>query len=104
MPISCVKPFITETIMIMAMAPTTIPAIEIPDIMLIIFCFFLETRYLLAIKNGKFKVVSVGNYSKNLHFQQVVDVFNIVQTVVDVKLKIRNYAQAFSNLSTKFSP
>lgn len=43
------------------MVPTTTPDKEIPDIMLIIFCFFFENKYRFAIKKGKFKrIIFVG--------------------------------------------
>jgi hypothetical protein len=37
-----------------ARVPTIIPAIEIHDMMLMIFCFFFETKYRFAINRGKF--------------------------------------------------
>jgi len=37
------------------MVPTIIPPTEIAEIILIIFCFFFETRYRFAMKNGRFK-------------------------------------------------
>jgi hypothetical protein len=43
--------------MIKAIVPITIPPTDIADIMLTIFCFFFETKYLRAIKSGKFKLV-----------------------------------------------
>ncbi len=38
------------------MVPTIIPATEMAEIMLMMFCFFLENKYRSAMKSGKFNL------------------------------------------------
>jgi hypothetical protein len=57
---------------IIAMVATAIPHTDIKEITLIALCDFLENKYLLAIKSGKFKVNS-------LIVQQSVDIFYIIK-------------------------
>jgi hypothetical protein len=43
--------------MINAMVPTATPTMEMMEITLMKFFFFLETKYFLAMNRGRFKVV-----------------------------------------------
>ena len=48
------KPLKTERTTISAIVPTATPKMEIAEIRLMVFCDFFASKYLLAMKNGKF--------------------------------------------------
>ena len=67
------------------MVPVMIPNTEIAEIILIIFCFFFETRYRRAINSGKFKTAKfIEVFISGM--DQFVNVINIIEAVVDKKL------------------
>jgi hypothetical protein len=55
--IKILNPLKTESTITSAIVPTMIPPTEMAEMMLMIFCFFFETKYLLAMNNGKFNVL-----------------------------------------------
>jgi hypothetical protein len=48
------KPLNTDSTITKAIVPTATPSIEIMEMMLIKFFFFLDRKYLLAMKYGRF--------------------------------------------------
>jgi hypothetical protein len=68
--------------------------------MLIIFCFFFETKYLFAMNSGKFKVLCFEikriiqlKIEYGLRFYEFIDVVNIIKAIIDIEFQFWNYAQ-----------
>lgn len=104
------KPLKTESTITSAIVPTIIPPTEIAEMMLIMFCFFFETRYLRAINSGKFKILFIEierifqtDIEFRLRFNKFIDVVNIIETIVDIEFKFGNNAQWFTQFSSQFT-
>ena len=81
-----------------------IPVTEIAEMMLMMFCFFFENKYRSAMNSGRFKFF----YEKNvdwtfLFLKQIVDMLNIIEAVVDVKLQFGDDTHHLANPPSQFS-
>ena len=65
------------------------------EIMLMMFCFFFETKYLLAMKSDNFNLLKFKNQAVS-GMKQLVDFFDVVETVVDVKFEFGNNPERFT--------